>query len=72
MKDMWEQRYASEEYAYGEEPTAFFKACLDALPTPARILLPAAREGRNVVYAARPGWTVDAFDFNDINQPHSG
>jgi len=32
MKNMWEERYAADEYAYGEEPNAFFKACLDRLP----------------------------------------
>jgi 2-polyprenyl-3-methyl-5-hydroxy-6-metoxy-1,4-benzoquinol methylase len=64
MKDVWEARYAADEYAYGEEPNAFFKTCLDRLPTPGRLLLPAEGEGRNAVYAARRGWTVDAFDFS--------
>ena len=31
MKDMWEQRYAAEEYAYGEGTNALFKAGLDQL-----------------------------------------
>ena len=56
MKDMWEERYAADEYAYGEEPNAFFKACLDGLPAPGRLLLPGEGEGRNAVYAARQGW----------------
>jgi SAM-dependent methyltransferase len=64
MKDMWEKRYAADEYAYGEEPNVFFKACLDGLPAPGRLLLPAEGEGRNAVYAARRGWKVDAFDFS--------
>lgn len=64
MKEMWEERYAADEYAYGQEPNAFFKACLDALPAPGRLLLPAEGEGRNAVYAARQGWEVDAFDFS--------
>lgn len=64
MKDMWEERYAADEYAYGEEPNAFFKACLDRLPTSGRLLLPGEGEGRNAVYAARQGWKVDAFDFS--------
>jgi len=34
MKQMWEERYGRDEYAYGEEPNAFFKACLDRLPAP--------------------------------------
>lgn len=64
MKNMWEERYAADEYAYGEEPNAFFKACLDRLPAPGRLLLPGEGEGRNAVYAARQGWTVHAFDFS--------
>ena len=64
MKDLWEQRYAADEYAYGEEPNAFFKACLDRLPAPGRLLLPGEGEGRNAVYAARRGWKIDAFDFS--------
>ena len=68
MKEMWEERYAADEYAYGEEPNAFFKACLDRLPDPGRILLPAEGEGRNAVYAARRGWTVDAFDFSEAGR----
>jgi SAM-dependent methyltransferase len=61
---MWNERYGSDDYAYGEEPNAFFKACLDRLPTPGRILLPGEGEGRNAVYAARQGWKVNAFDFS--------
>lgn len=64
MKEMWEERYAADEFAYGEEPNEFFKSCLDRLPTPGRLLLPAEGEGRNAVYAARRGWSVDAFDFS--------
>lgn len=64
MKDMWEARYAADEYAYGEEPNTFFRSCLDRLPTPGRLLLPAEGEGRNAVYAASQGWSVDAFDFS--------
>lgn len=63
MKEMWEERYGQTEYAYGEEPNAFFKSCLDQM-RPGRILLPGEGEGRNAVYAASQGWTVDAFDFS--------
>ena len=61
---MWDERYGRDEYAYGEEPNAFFKACLDQLPAPGRLLLPGEGEGRNAVYAARRGWQVYAFDFS--------
>jgi len=68
MKDLFDQRYRADEYAYGEEPNAFFKARLDELPAPGRILLPAEGEGRNAVYAARKGWKVDAFDFSEAGR----
>ena len=67
MKDFWNQRYAEEEYAYGTEPNAFFKAQLDQR-TPGRLLLPAEGEGRNAVYAAKKGWEVVAFDQSDAGQ----
>ena len=63
MKEMWEQRYGQVEYAYGEEPNAFFKTCLDRM-RPGRLLLPGEGEGRNAVHAAVQGWMVHAFDFS--------
>lgn len=63
MKEFWEERYADEQYAYGEEPNQFFKEQL-ALLKPGRILLPADGEGRNAVYAATQGWDVVAFDMS--------
>lgn len=42
MKDMWEERYAADEYAYGEEPNAFFKACLDPAFETASSISPAS------------------------------
>jgi SAM-dependent methyltransferase len=61
MKEMWNQRYAAEEFVYGTEPNLFFKQELDKR-VPGRILLPAEGEGRNAVYAAWLGWDVWAFD----------
>lgn len=64
MNEFWETRYSSPTYAYGTLPNTFFKQCIDPL-TPGRLLLPAEGEGRNAVYAAQRGWTVDAFDFSE-------
>ena len=63
MKQIWNKRYASNEYAYGIEPNVFFKEKIDNMK-PGRILLPAEGEGRNAVYAAKLGWEVYAFDFS--------
>ena len=63
MKEMWDQRYRSEVYAYGTEPNVFFAEQLAKLKS-GKILLPAEGEGRNAVYAAKLGWEVTAFDLS--------
>lgn len=63
MKDSWDKRFSSEEYIYGIEPNEFFKNKLDKL-TPGRFLLLGEGEGKNAVYAAELGWSVDAVDFS--------
>lgn len=61
MNKKWDESYNIEEYRYGETPNLFFKETIDSL-IPGKILLPADGEGRNSVYAAMRGWTVEAFD----------
>jgi SAM-dependent methyltransferase len=61
ISDFWDERYSSDEYAYGKEPNNFLKQVIDTIP-PGRILLPGEGEGRNAVFAAKRGWFVDAFD----------
>jgi SAM-dependent methyltransferase len=63
-KHSWDERFSDEEYVYGTEPNAFFKAQLYQL-SPGRLLLLGEGEGRNAVYAAKLGWEVDAVDFSD-------
>ena len=61
MTEFWNERYATEEYAYGTEPNRFFETELEK-PAPGKILFPAEGEGRNAVFAAKLGWQVTAFD----------
>ena len=63
MKQMWDRRYASDDYVYGIHPNIFFKDKIEGVE-PGEILLPAEGEGRNAVYAAALGWNVHAFDFS--------
>ena len=67
MVQFWDQRYRTEEYVYGKEANAFFSAHLKKT-TPGCLLLPGEGEGRNAVYAAKKGWTVDAFDQSSVGQ----
>jgi len=61
MKDLWDKRYATEEFIYGREANAFFASQLELL-APGILLLPGEGEGRNAVHAALAGWKVEAFD----------
>ena len=65
MKEFWNERYQTEEYAYGTEPNAFFKTVIDSMPA-GSLLLPAEGEGRNAVYAAQRGWKVSAYDISEV------
>lgn len=61
--DRWNDRYSSEEFAYGEEPNNYLKEQLEKLKK-GSILFPAEGEGRNAVFAAKLGWQVAAFDIS--------
>ena len=64
MKDMWDKRYSSEDYAYGTAPNDFFKQVLDKYNPQGTILFAAEGEGRNAVYAASKGLKAFAFDIS--------
>ncbi|WP_316847637.1 class I SAM-dependent methyltransferase [Pedobacter psychrodurus] len=61
--DRWNDRYSTDEFAYGEEPNHYLKEQLIKLDT-GSILFPAEGEGRNAVFAAKLGWQVSAFDIS--------
>ncbi|MEZ5009547.1 MAG: class I SAM-dependent methyltransferase [Chitinophagales bacterium] len=64
MKDMWDDRYSDEEYAYGIEPNVFLKETIEKFKLKGDMLFPAEGEGRNAVYAAKNGLKVTAFDMS--------
>lgn len=63
----WDQRFAEEGFAYGEEPNRHLRKQLDRVP-PGSLLLPAEGEGRNAVWAATRGWEVLAFDTSTVGR----
>lgn len=63
MMSLWDERYGQEAFAFGKEPNVFFKQVIDTLK-PGKLLVPAAGEGRDAVYAATKGWEVYAFDLS--------
>ncbi|MCE5179268.1 MAG: class I SAM-dependent methyltransferase [Porphyromonadaceae bacterium] len=65
--DNWNNRYSSDEYAYGELPNHYLQENLKKLPA-GKILFPGEGEGRNAVYAARMGWEVWAYDISPVGK----
>ncbi len=58
----WDQRYEGADYAYGEAPNAFL-ASLSFTPG-GRALVPGDGEGRNGVFLAERGFTVETLDLS--------
>ena len=68
MHRFWDERY-QQEGVYGKEPNPFWVRELERVSPPHAensLLLPCEGEGRNAVWAARKGWTVDAFDSSAV------
>jgi ubiquinone/menaquinone biosynthesis C-methylase UbiE len=70
MKEMWDERFSSEEYVYGTEPNKFFAEQISKLE-PGKILFLGEGEGRNAVHAAKLGWEVHAVDYSDSGKTKS-
>jgi len=68
--DMWDQRYSSDEYAYGKEANIWLSERISQLSPPQnnRALFPADGEGRNAVWAARIGWNSEVFDLSSVGK----
>lgn len=64
MKQLWNERFSADKYVYGTSPNEFFKEQISKL-APGKLLLLGEGEGRNAVYAAKRGWTVDAVDWSE-------
>ncbi len=61
---MWDARYAPEPYAYGEAANGFLVAQGGRLAPGMRALVPGDGEGRNGVWLAGQGLSVDTLDLS--------
>lgn len=61
----WNQRFAQDGYLFGESPNHYLQQQASQL-RPGRALAVADGEGRNGVWLAEQGLTVDAFDFSPV------
>lgn len=67
MENMWDKRYAGEEFIYGKKANEFLREHLQNIK-PGTLLLPGEGEGRNAVHAALLGWNVKAFDSSIVGK----
>lgn len=63
-KEWWEAKYQSKESVYGKQPSDFLVAQLSQLRK-GKVLDLGCGEGRNAVYLASKGYSVDAIDFSE-------
>ena len=68
--EMWDQRFSSEEYAYGKEANIWLGERISQIkPSPNnRALFPADGEGRNAVWAATIGWNSEVLDLSIVGK----
>ena len=62
---MWDERYSSEEYAYGITPNKFLEENFNCIPK-GKVLSLAEGEGRNAVFLAKQGYSVTAVDASRV------
>lgn len=68
---MWDERYRTEEYVYGEEPNDFLASVVDDLPRGETLCL-GEGEGRNAVFLAGNGHQVLAVDLSSVGLEKAG
>lgn len=62
---MWDERYSSDEYAYGTDPNDFLVSVVDRLSR-GRVLCLGEGEGRNAVWLAQRGFDITAVDASRV------
>jgi cyclopropane fatty-acyl-phospholipid synthase-like methyltransferase len=65
-RETWDKRFSTDDYIFGIEPNAWLAAHANLLQPGMRVLAVADGEGRNSVWMAKRGLTVDAFDLSPV------
>ncbi|MCB1666013.1 MAG: class I SAM-dependent methyltransferase [Pseudomonadales bacterium] len=63
---MWDERYSTEDYAYGTQPNDFLAEQFACIPAGGRVLCLADGEGRNGVFLAQQGYEVTSVDLSRV------
>jgi SAM-dependent methyltransferase len=60
-RDFWNEKFGTDDYAYGTEPNDFLRETLEAMPKGTALSL-AEGEGRNAVWMAQQGYDVSSVE----------
>ena len=63
---MWNERFAANTSAYGEEPNAFLVETAGRIAMGSEILVMGDGQGRNALYLARKGHRVTVVDYSEV------
>lgn len=64
-REIWNERYNTEEYLFGKEPNQFLKEHISILPR-GKALDIAMGEGKDAVFLAKHGYEVDGCDISEV------
>jgi tellurite methyltransferase len=64
-KTAWDNLYKNKNFVFGKDPVSFLKDHLSEIPK-GRAFVPAMAEGRNAIFLAKKGFTVDGNDLSDV------
>ena len=65
-RQTWNKRFQGDDFLFGTEPNEWLRRHAGTMPAGGRVLAVADGEGRNSVWLARQGFTVDAFDVAEV------
>ncbi len=65
-RNMWDERFAAEEFVYGIDPNTFLVQVAEQFQPGGRLLSLGAGEGRNEIWLAEQGFRVTAVDSSAV------
>lgn len=66
MQELWNEKFSRDGFLYGKEVNNFIKEHAHLIKKNGRILCLGEGEGRNALYFAKQGFSVDALDASDV------
>ncbi|AXH08577.1 tellurium resistance protein [Malaciobacter halophilus] len=66
QQELWNKKFSRDGYLYGTNVNEFLKSCENLFSSSKNMLCLGEGEGRNAVYFAKKGFSVDAIDASNV------